>query len=132
MKTAIVGALAGIMLAGPALAQAASPMDFLRAADRGDVAAMEVMLEGRVGLRGGTNIGAGKFMKMIEGCYLRRASAAPAGQMMASWMCKDGEGSKIVLARVVVEDGELALEGVAETPMKWPAPPRTGSALAGL
>jgi len=69
---------------------------------------------------------------VISACYLRRVSAADAGAMMASWMCKDGDGSKMVLARVLDEGGSVAIEGMAQTPMNTPAPPRAGSALGGM
>ena len=126
-------ALLAILLAAPVLAQGTpAQMAFLQAADAGDVGGMGRMLPGRVGLRGGASMPSKEFLKVISACYLRRVSAADAGAMMASWMCKDGDGSKMVLARVLDEGGSVAIEGMAQTPMNTPAPPRAGSALGGM
>lgn len=124
--------LALLMAPFPAAAQGTpAQMAFLQAADAGDVAAMGRMLPGRIGVRGGASMPSKEFLKLISACYLRRASAGEGGAMMASWMCPDGAGSKMVLARVLDEDGSVAIEGMAETPLKAPPPPRAGSALRG-
>jgi hypothetical protein len=126
-------ALLPFLIAMPALAQGTPvQMAFLQAADAGDVAAMGRMLPGRIGVRGGTTMPAREFLRQVGGCYLRRVGPAEGGAVLASWMCKDGEGSKIVVARVLDADGALALEGLSETPLKTPPPPRTGSALGGM
>jgi hypothetical protein len=124
--------LVGVALAAPVLAQGSSvQMAFLQAADAGDTSAMGRMLPGRVGLRGGASMPSREFLKMLSACYLRRVSAGDGGAMMANWMCREGEGSKMVLARVLDEGGSVVVEGVAETVLKTPPPPRTGSALGG-
>jgi hypothetical protein len=125
-------ALLALVLAAPVLAQGTpAQMAFLQAADAGDAAAMGRMLPGRVGVRGGASMPSKEFLKMLSACYLRRVSAGDGGAMMANWMCREGEGSKMVLARVLDEGGSVVVEGVAETVLKTPPPPRTGSALGG-
>ena len=127
-----LGLLLGLVLAVPAAAQgSATQMAFLQAADAGDVAAMGRMLPGRVGLRGGASMPTREFLKTLSACYLRRVGAGDGGAVMANWMCRDGEGSKMVLARVLDEGDAVSIEGIAETPLKTPAPPRAGSALGG-
>ncbi len=128
----IILGLLGLMLSAPALAQGtAAQAAFLQSADTGNVAAMVDMLDGRIGLRGGASMPRKQFERMMGDCYLRRVSAGEGGAMLASWMCKDGEGSKMVLARVLDEGGAVSIEGLSETPLKAPMPPRTGSALEG-
>jgi hypothetical protein len=125
-------ALMVLALAAPVAAEGTpAQMAFLQAADAGDAAAMGRMLPGRVGVRGGASMPSKEFLKMLSACYLRRVSAGDGGAMMANWMCAEGNGSKMVLARVLDEGGSVAIEGIAETVLKTPPPPRTGSALGG-
>lgn len=126
-------ALMVLVLAAPVAAAEGTPaqMAFLQAADAGDMAAMGRMLPGRVGVRGGASMPSKEFLKMLSACYLRRVSAGDGGAMMANWMCAEGSGSKMVLARVLDEGGSVAIEGIAETVLKTPPPPRSGSALGG-
>jgi|GEM_PF-5780946 len=123
-------ALAALTIATAAGATPAQTA-FLRAADSGDTSAMAQLLPGKIGLRGGATMPTKLFLKQISDCYLRRAAPGQGGDMMASWMCKEGNGSKMIVARVLDEAGEVAIEAMAETPLNTPAPPRTGSALAG-
>jgi len=122
--------LVGLMLAAPVAAQGTpAQAAFLKAADAGNVSAMGAMLGGRIGLRGGASMPRRQFERMMADCYLRRATAGEGGAVMASWMCKDGDGSKMVVARVLDEGGAVAIDGLSETKLKAPMSPRSGSAL---
>ena len=122
-------ALTALTIAAPALAQTPAQTNFLRAADAGDISAMAQMLPGRIGLRGGATMPSKLFLKQISACYLRRAYAGDGGDMLASWMCQAGNGSKMIVAHVLDQNGSVAIEAMAETLLTTPAPARAGSAL---
>jgi hypothetical protein len=108
------------MLAAPAMAQAPNPVAaFLAAADNGDATGMMAAL------------GKDTLPKQIEGCYLRRVYVAKRGEVLAAWMCAEGDtASRVVIGSVMGSGDKVKLNIVSETRNAIPAPPRTGPALA--
>jgi hypothetical protein len=126
---ALFGALL-LALPAPALAQEAGagsgpPLSptaaFLFAADRDDQPAMLALL------------GTDRLPTAIAGCYLRRVYRNnESGEVMGGWMCAEGEkASRVVLATITDHGDRVMFEVAHEARNARPAPPRTGSAMAG-
>ena len=95
---------------------------FLKAADENDQSGITMLL--------GKN--AKSFLKKIDSCYLRRVYGnSTTGEILAAWMCAEGDTrSRVLMANVAAKGDGVVVQVVSEQTNARPAPPRTGSALA--